>query len=537
MRDTPLETDMNRGGSRPPDSARPPHLRPADLSEVAPGRSTPGGGGRDALRKSTRPHRDAAPVALAMAGTERSVGQKVKILSIRDYPAPRAAEELTRIAELSYVDSILALPDLHMKDHMEVPSSIAITTRDVIVPEFTSVAVNDGMGIVTTTLRADEITPGRVYQFVRRINSYSAAYRFDMNRYSLSPEELERTLLEGARAVSGKYGFREEILEKMEGGGCVPLPDGDHTSVAEVVPLHLLRSRLSRAEMGLNFGGNHFLEVQVVDQILDRQVAARWGLDEGQVVVMYHLGPGSFSGVLLHHYSRRSKLRRLRVPLFFLSKLFFHFVQRRHNGAAPRKWALHFRRNRWTPFPAASPEGLLLRRAIAMAVNFGFAYRLATVRAIEDALREALSPRIGTELLCDISHNGLSEERGPGGCVWVARHNSCRLVPGTPTIVAGSSEVPSYLGIGGAPADDRLHSYDHGAGSIIERYRDAGRLPRGKGSVHRFVMTRGRDGKLMECDEVRGSSSEPVDRLMACLEEHELMHPVARLRPIGNLKN
>jgi RNA-splicing ligase RtcB len=472
-----------------------------------------------------------------MAGTEQSVGQKVKILSIGDHPAPRAAEELTRIAGLSYVDSVLALPDLHMKDHMEVPSSIAITTRDVIVPEFTSVAVNDGMGIVTTTLRSDEITPGQVHQFFRRINSHSAAYRFDMNRYSLSPEELQRTLLEGARAVIGKYGLRGEILEKMEGGGCIPLPDGDHTSVSEVVPLHLLRSRLSRAEMGLNFGGNHFLEVQVVDQILDRQVAARWGLEQGQVVVMYHLGPGSFSGVLLHHYSRRSKLRRSRIPLFFLSKLLFHFVQKLGDGAAPTKWALHFRRNGWTPFPAKSEEGVLLRRAITMAINVGFAYRLATVGAIQDALHEALSPHIHADLLWDISHNSLCEETLAGECTWVARHNACRLVPGKPTIVAGSSDVPSYLGIGLDGAGGRFHSYDHGAGNIIDKYRTSGRLRRENNSVVRFVMTRGRNAKLVKCEEVPGYSSEPIDRLMECLESNQIMRPVARLRPIGSLKN
>jgi RNA-splicing ligase RtcB len=476
-------------------------------------------------------------MALTPAGMESSAEHKVKLLSIDDHRAPRAVEELARIAALSYVDSVLALPDLHMKDQMEIPSSIATTTRDVLVPEFTSVAVNDGMGIVATTLRREEITPGRVYQFFHRINSHSAAHRFDMNRYSLSTEELERTLHEGARAMLGKYGLREHILGKMEGGGCVPVPDAGRAGLAEVVPLSLLRSRLSRAEMGLNFGGNHFLEVQVVDRIFERQVAARWGLEEGQVVVMYHLGPGSFSGVLLHHYSRRTKLRRLRVPLFFLSKLLFHFVQRRRDGAPLRKWALHFRRNRWTPFGAASPEGLLLQRAIAMAANFGFAYRLATIRAIEDSLHEALSPQIGAELLCDIPHNSLSEERRPGGCVWVARHNCCRLIPGAPTIVAGSSDVPSYLGIGGVPADDRLHSYDHGGGSIIERNRSAGRLPRGKGSVLRFVMTRGRNAKLVSCEEAYGNSSEPVDRLMACLEEHGLMRSVARLRPIGNLKN
>jgi hypothetical protein len=47
---------------------------------------------------------------------------------------------------------------------------------------------------------------------------------------------------------------------------------------------------------------------------------------------------------------------------------------------------------------------------MAMGMNFGYAYRLATVRAIVDGLRECVSPGVKTELLCDVSHNGITEE-------------------------------------------------------------------------------------------------------------------------------
>lgn len=462
---------------------------------------------------------------------------KLTVLSISDEPTTQISQTLAEIAGLPYVDSVLALPDVHHKQHMEIPSSIAITTRGVIVPEFTSAAINDGMGVVTTNLRADEMVPERLCKFFARINSHSAGHRFDMNPYSLSADELRRVLAEGGRAVISKYGLEEHLLDRMEWGGCVPIGGEGEVILTEVVPQHLLRTRLTRSEIGLNFGGNHFLEVQVVDQILNRGVASDWGLAEKQILVMYHLGPGPFSGTLLHHYSRRSKLRSLRVPLFFLSKLMFHYVQRMGDGAASRKWALHFKRNGWTPFPAKSEEGALLRLAIAMATNAGFAYRLGTVRAIQDALHEALSPHIHAELFWDVPHNSLYEETLTGESAWVARHNSCRLVPGKPTIVAGSSDVPSYLGIGLDGAGGRFHSYDHGAGNSIEDYRSSGRLGRGNGSVVRFLMTRGRNAKLVKREEVPGCSSEPIDRLMECLERNRIMRPVARLRPIGNLKN
>jgi tRNA-splicing ligase RtcB len=444
---------------------------------------------------------------------------------------------LEEITDLPFVESVLALPDVHQKERMEIPSSIAVVTRDVIVPEFTSVAVNDGMGVVTTGLRAEHMSADRLLQFFSRLNSHSAAHQFDTNRYSLSPEELRRVIVEGAGGVIEKYGLDESVLSRMEWNGCIPIADGEYREIFEPVPTPLLRSRFSRSEMGLNFGGNHFLEVQVVDKLLDRTLAERWGFEVGQVVVMYHLGPGPFGATLLHHYSRRSKLPRHRVVMFFLSKLLFHYVQRGGRGSVARKWALHFRRNRWTDYPADSEEGALLRRAIAMATNFGFAYRLATVKAIQDALKETLAADVQPRLFCDIAHNGIYRENVGGQPAWVARHNACRLNPGGPTIVAGSYDVPSYLGIGGDGMKGQLHSYDHGAGNLIEEYRASGRLDPAEGSLTRFVMTRGRNSRIVLREERPLRSSEPIDRLMECLERNQVMRSVIRLRPIGNLKN
>src|SRR5205823_6048038 len=146
------------------------------------------------------------------------------------------------------------------------------------------------------------------------------------------------------------------------------------------------------------------------DELLDPGTAARWGLARGQVVIMYHLGPGPFSGTLLHHYTKREKLAASRSPFFLLSKLAFHYGARAGRGSVRRKWALHFRRNGFTPYAPGSAEGLLLRQALAMASNFGFAYRIATVAAIRDALRETISPGVRAELLCDVAHNSLTEE-------------------------------------------------------------------------------------------------------------------------------
>ena len=140
-------------------------------------------------------------------------------------------------------------------------------------------------------------------------------------------------------------------------------------------------------------------------------------------------------------------------------------------------------------------------------------------------------------MLCDISHNGINEEQVGGQPAWVARHNACRLEPGRPTLVAGSYDVPSYLGLGLDGMAGQLHSYDHGAGNLIDHYRARGSLKSVAGSVLRIRMSRGRNGRLESRSQLPLRSSEPIDRLMNCLEKSRVMRPVVRLRPLGNFKN
>jgi RNA-splicing ligase RtcB len=461
----------------------------------------------------------------------------LSLLSLAGHDTAAVDARLAELARLPYVTSVLGLPDRHQKGSMEVPSSIGIATRGVLVPEFTSVAVNDGMGVVVTDLTEQDLTPERIQAVFLRIGSHSAGNVLERNRYSLDAATLRRALVDGGRAVTPRYDLDPAYADRMENGARITLPGDPERCIRECVPPALLNARLVASEMGLNFGGNHFLELQVVDDLPDAALASRWGLRAGQVVVMYHLGPGPFSGNLLHHWSKRTKLDAQRAPAYFLSKLAFHYGQRLGRGSLAAKWHSHFRSNGCTPLAEDSEEGRAFNAAMAMAMNFGYAYRLATVRAIVDGLREAVSPRVRTSLLCDISHNSITEELVAGERQWVARHNACRLAPGQPTLVAGAWDVPSYLGIALSDSNGTMHSYDHGGGHLIESARAEGRLQPTEQTVTRVRMTRGRKAQVTRVRTVPVMRPGPLDSLMQKLGEHHLMRPVVRLRPLGNLKN
>jgi RNA-splicing ligase RtcB len=406
---------------------------------------------------------------------------------------------------------------------------------DAMVPTFTSLALNDGMGLVATDLPAEGWTRERVLRLFGAINRHASRHVLEGNRYSLSGGDLVQAALLGAPGVALRYGLDAAIADGMEDGGSVPVPDG--TDWREIVPPVLRATALGRSEMGLNFGGNHFLELQEVEEVLDPAMAAAWGLAPGRLLVMYHLGPGPFASTLLHHFTRRQCLKGRRAPFFFFSKLWLHFGPGAPESSPRRKWEAHFQRRPWAPIAPESEEGRRLRLAIALATNFGFAYRMATIAAIRDGLSEIASAPARVDLVCDTSHNSLTEEPGPDGPQWVSRHNACRITPGAPSIVSGSWDVPSYLGCGAADSGFGLASHDHGAGQLIQAERRAGRLAEARGTTLRVRMTRGRNGAIRSVEEIPVRSAEPIDRLMGTLEAAGALSRVVRLRPLGTLKN
>jgi len=475
-------------------------------------------------------------VVLQRVAGERPADDRLTELSCGEGPSESLRASLRAIARQPFVEHVLALPDLHHKPNAEVPSSLAVVTRGAIVPELTSVAINDGMGVVVTDLHAGDVPPAVLARFFRGVNEHAAPHLLAPNRYSLSAADLARAARDGGAAAVARYGLDARVLDAMESAGRVALP-GPAGSLAHVVPALLRHTPAGRCEVGLNFGGNHFLEAQVVEAIHDGATAARWGLRTGQVVITYHLGPGPFSGTLLHFYTRRKALKGARVPWFFLAKLGFHFGPRRHGSDLRRTWSVHFRRNGLTPLAPGSAAGLHLQQALAVATNVGFAYRLATVAAIRDALRETFGPPASARLLCDIPHNSLVEEAGADGPVWVARHNACRWQADRPAFIAGAHDVPSYLAIGHAGAPPELHSYDHGAGQLIEADRRARQLATTRDATLRMTLARGPRGAVRALELVPVRSAQPIERLLDTYEQRGALARVARLRPLGTLKN
>lgn len=455
-------------------------------------------------------------------------------------PTPQAMQALERLSCSGLLAlPPVALPDLHLKPALETPSSTATATRDTLVLGLTSPSPNCGMALVATSLSDGDLDEGRLDNLFERLAG-------DLNPNERGPviddSTLEDVLLHGAAAWVRRMGWGSIILDAIEGRARAFSPDeatADRAAIVASVPA-AFRS-LARREFGLIGRGNHFLEVQVIDEVLDEPTAAAWGLSRGQVMVMYHADSGhlgAIAGRLFAHRRKNSPRGRL---VEWRVKLPYHL---RDGASLGARWGRlrYFLPRRWLPIQADSDEGRRCRWALGAAANYAFAGRMAVLETLGQALGEVWGLAAdGPRLLYDAPHNGIWQERVGERTLWVHRHNAVRVTPpscfpadstyretGHPVLLPGTERTSSYLCASGEGAAGSLFSAGHGAGCAAQALGCVLDEPA------RLTRVYGYGGSPVELRP--HLSDDGVDAVLRALSAHDIARPVVRLRPVAVLK-
>jgi len=431
----------------------------------------------------------------------------------------------------------VALPDFHLKGDKEMPSSIAVATRETIRLTLTSASLNCGMALVA--LDAERPGTEAVTRFFSRIRErypYPPTYRRDLTR-----EEVVRCAADGAEFAAERFGVDSDELDRVEESGRVDVePFGGIERVRRELPWSV--KQLSRIRFGTIGPSNHFIELQEVEEILDPQAAGLLGLERGQITLQYHGGGGSLPGELGLLFGRRKRYPRpVRVQMA-VQKPLYHLARARSLAELKHRRELYFS-DGCPPVERGGPEGERLLLANAMAMNYGFAFRLSSYASFRPLLRECLGAT-SSRLVIDSPHNTIYEEDVDGETALVHRHNACRVYPastqlghhvfgkiGRPLLLPGTNRTCSYVCVPGEEARRSLFSACHGAGTNIKRFVSAGLS---KPDVHgrttlRYEYSGAGPMSVSQFDD-RG-----VDDVLDILAAHDIARPVVKLRPFAVL--
>jgi tRNA-splicing ligase RtcB len=440
----------------------------------------------------------------------------------------RAVDQVANVATLpGIVGASYAMPDIHWGYGFPI-GGVAATDVDaggVVSPGGVGYDIGCGVRLLRSDLRWERDVRDRIRELVRALARRIPRGTGGKGLLPLSDQEVDRVLVEGVHyPVSRGVGSEEDAAGCEDGG-----------KLAGAVPEHVsARAReRGRPQLGSLGGGNHFLEVQVVDQVRDERAAEALGLFQGQVCVMLHSGSRGIG--------HQTCTDHLRVIERLLPESGVRVPDRQLASV-----------------PVRHEAGSAYLGAMAAAGNFAVANRHVMADGVRAAFAETLrrpARELGMRLVYDVAHNlarlehhevdgrrrllcvhrkGATRAFGPGHPALPARYRET----GQPVINPGSMGTWSYVLVGDARAEQRsFASTCHGAGRAMSRTKakkvmsgqDLRRKLEGEGLVLAV-----QDWKLLS-EEAPYAYKDATEVVETC-EGVGLSRVVARLRPAGVLK-
>ncbi|MCK4859224.1 MAG: RtcB family protein, partial [Candidatus Omnitrophica bacterium] len=333
----------------------------------------------------------------------------------------------------------------------------------------------------------------------------------------------ERVLLEGAGwAVRQGYGA-ERDLEFTEEGGAIKGANPDKISQRAY--------ERGKTQVGTLGSGNHFCEVQVIDEIYEPQIANIFNLFKGQITIMIHSGSRGFGHQVCSDYLKTM------LPYFDKDKL-------------PDRQLVCV--------PLNSKEGKDYFAAMCCAANYAWANRQALMYLARKSFERFFGQKwqdLGMDLIYDVAHNIAKFEKhtvdGKEKTLCVHRKGATRAFPpehpdiplkyktvGQPVIIPGDMGRHSFLLVGTQKAMQKTFgSTCHGAGRVMSRTaaiksinaKTLSQELRNKGII---VRTAGRETLSEEAPQAYKDVSDVVD----VVDGAGISKKVCRMRPVGVIK-
>ncbi len=441
----------------------------------------------------------------------------------------RDGEALEQLANSACLPGIcqpaLAMPDIHSGYGFPIGGVGAMRLEDgVITPGGIGFDINCGVRLVKTNLELADAVP-KIKSWIDRLYRDVPSGLGARGPIQLGADEVRRVLECGAEwAVRAGYGSRAD-LECTEERGRMEAADAAAVSARAV--------ERGMPQLGTMGSGNHFVEIEVVEEVLEPDVAKIFGLYVDQVVMMIHTG----SRGLGHQ-----------VCTDYLTTM----------SAALKKYGISVPDRQLACAPFESPEGQRYFAAMACAANFAWANRQCITHwARQATAREfgSTPESLGMTLLYDVCHNiAKIEEHSVDDRLrklCVHRKGATRAFPpghpevpaayrdvGQPVIVPGDMGRNSYVLVGAPRAMEvAFGSTCHGAGRLMSR-NEALRARKSDG-VKQSLAEAGiyaRASSRSSLAEEAPQAYKDVNDIVDITHRAGISMKVARLKPLGVVK-
>jgi len=438
-----------------------------------------------------------------------------------------AVRQLRDAASLPPAKKVLATADIHVG--FGVPIGCVMGLDRAIMPAAVGYDINCGMRLLRTPFKRGDINTDEIASSIARdipLGEGKSNLALDktcleavINKGVASVPMLAQRIKHRAWEAFDADEFAEDLRRIEENGQM----DGDPASV----PSSALQK--GSAQLGTLGGGNHFIEIQLVQEVFDESLAKTFGLFKNQIVVMIHSGSRRFGYEVADQYMN---------------------IAARSPGMAERRKMLSF-------LYTETGAGKNYIAAMCAAANFAFTNRHIMALLVRRCFNRMFGPTpLG--LVYDVAHNMAKLELHEGSRVWVHRKGATRAFGqermtatpfaniGQPIIIPGSMGTASFLLVGTGDSEESLSSVNHGAGRVMSRTAALGKTRRGKTITRGLIsddqfkrsmagikLIAGNKHKIKE--EAPGAYKD-IEEVVRIVVECGWAKPVARMVPLAVLK-
>jgi tRNA-splicing ligase RtcB len=434
--------------------------------------------------------------------------------------------QLVESASLPKVISpVVAMPDVH--EGFGLPIGGVMATDGLVSSGAVGMDINCGVRLLVSQIKYDpKIFSTEVLRLlIHKIEREIPIGLGGKHRQQATNIPFKDIITEGAQVLVKKGFGKLEDIESIEENGKLQGADLNNLSPKAI--------NRAEKELGTLGSGNHFIEIQVLEEIFDKDLAGKWGLFGQQICVMIHTGSRALGHQTCLDYTNRffkeESKYGIKTPVYNLASL-----------------------------PADSPTGAAYLSAMAGCVNFAFANRQLITHFVRQIFSEVLTSHSlarrslgggGSQLtlLYDVAHNIAKWETHHGKKVLVHRKGATRALPadhpqnpphfiktGHPAIVPGSMGTSSYVMVGLPETEQTFYSINHGAGRAMSR-----------GEAKRSIKLKDFEQKMgsilynkpfwVIADEAPQAYKD-INLVVETLVEAGLTKKVAKLRPLAVIK-
>ena len=411
------------------------------------------------------------------------------------------------------------MPDGHQGYGFPIGGVAAIDYENgIISPGGVGYDINCGVRLLKSDLTKDDVFDKRV-EIIDSMFKNVPSGLGSQGKVKLSSKDLDEVLMVGAKwAVEEGYGWDKD-LKHLESGGRM---EGDPSKVSSNA------KKRGAPQLGSLGSGNHFLEMQVIDEIYDEKTAQAFGLKEGQICFMMHTGSRGCGHQICSDYIQTM-------------------------DGAYKKYNIKIPDRELVCAPIHSREGEDYYKAMSSGANFAWANRQMITHWIRESVSKIIGEDqedLGLDVLYDVAHNiaKIEKHNGKKYCVhrkgatrafWKGREELSKDYEdiGQPVIIPGDMGTASYIMVGVKSSKETFGSTCHGAGRVLSRSAAIKKF-RGEDIIKRLekekIYVKAASPKVVaeEAPEVYKDIHNVVD---VCAKAG-LVGKVAKLKPIGVAK-